>query len=358
MDSDLESSDDFLRELAHAPSRPPDPTRVAQFRIIERVGQGGMGVVFRAEDEKLHRIVALKLLLPRPGQEADQRERFLREARAAAALTHPNIAVVYEVGEADGIAYIAMEFVEGATLRAVLRNGPLELAAALPIALQIAQGLASAHEAHVVHRDLKPENVIVGKNGVVKIVDFGLAKRQPTKDSKQDSFQTDEGRVAGTPAYMSPEQARGKLATSASDVFAFGVILHEMLTGNRPFSGETMVDVMIAIDRGTKPPLITPELDSLMERCLAKDADKRPPSGRELVELLSTASSSSHERQPVTQHRNVLPWVLALFAAIALIIAGVSASRTPTPAPATTIAPTPAATASASGRPANDFDRQ
>ncbi|HEY6463177.1 MAG TPA: serine/threonine-protein kinase, partial [Polyangiaceae bacterium] len=236
------SAPDFLKEMAAAPERTlpspkaggrDEPTRLGHFTVLGRLGEGGMGVVYRARDEKLGRIVALKLLPP--GFEADdaRRQRFMREARVAAAVTHPNLTTVHEVGESEGRVFIAMEMVEGKALRAVLQGQPLSAGKVLDLALQIAAGVARAHAAGIVHRDLKPENIMVSEDGHVKVLDFGLAKR-PAGDELLVTG-TGEGMLLGTPAYMPPEQARGQPVTAATDVFALGVLFYEMLTGQRPF---------------------------------------------------------------------------------------------------------------------------
>jgi eukaryotic-like serine/threonine-protein kinase len=225
---------------------------LAHFRIVEKLGEGGMGVVYKATDEKLRRTVALKVLPASFADDVERRSRLLREARAAGAVTHPNIATVYEIDEADGHIFIAMEYVDGESLRDDLATGPLAVPEALRIALQIAHALGEAHDAGVVHRDLKPENVILGKNGQVKLVDFGLAKqgrdeattRSALEQMKTATQVTGAGKLLGTPAYMSPEQARGKEVDARTDVFAFGVMLFEMITGERPFQGESVTDVL------------------------------------------------------------------------------------------------------------------
>jgi hypothetical protein len=300
-----DSADAFLREVARAPERPVpapaelDPDRLAHFRILGRVGRGGMGIVYRAEDEKLRRTVALKVLPP--GFEADdeRRRRFLREARAAAAVTHPNIATVHEIGESDGRIFIAMELVEGRTLRAALAGGPLAVPTAVGVALQIARALAKAHDADVVHRDLKPENVVLGEDLHVKLLDFGLAKVRVSAAPSSGSLETAtrESILVGTPAYMPPEQARGLRVTPASDVFAFGVMLYEMVTGRRPFAGTSVADLMIAIDRDTPAPASTlvadvpPALDRIIARCLEKEPEGRYPDARALGDELSRVAA-------------------------------------------------------------------
>jgi serine/threonine-protein kinase len=237
---------------------------LGHYRIVGRLGAGGMGVVYRAEDEKLRRHVALKVLSDTSDNE-ERRQRFLREARSAAAITHPNVAVVYQVDEADGRIYIAMELVKGENLRARLDRGRLDLTAAKDLAAQIARGLAAAHEEGIVHRDLKPENVMITPAGVVKLLDFGLAKvgvERPAPGKTEAALAktetvvtSDEGRIMGTPEYMSPEQALGEPLDVRSDVFSFGIVLYEMVAGTRPFRGATTGAILVAIARDVAPPL-------------------------------------------------------------------------------------------------------
>ena len=263
---------------------------LSHFRIVAKIGEGGMGVVYRAEDEKLRRPVALKVLPPdRVGNE-ERRLRFLREARAAAAVTHPNIATIYEVGEAEGVVFIAMELVEGKSLRALIAGRPLPLKEAVRIAVEIAEGLARAHQSHVIHRDLKPENIVVGTDGRVKILDFGLAKllEEPAPHDMDRSRLptisvelTREGKILGTAAYMSPEQARGEAVDARSDLFSFGIVLYEMVTGRAPFQGRTSTDVLSAILRDQPVPAaqLNPEapveLVRIIGECLEKDPQDR-----------------------------------------------------------------------------------
>jgi serine/threonine protein kinase len=260
--SSFGSADSLLRAVADISDVAPDemPERIAQFRLLGRLGRGGMGVVYRAHDETLQRDVALKLL-PEANDDGERRQRFLREARAAAGITHPNVAVVHQVGEADGRAYIAMELVDGESLRRTLGRRRLDPRAALDLATQIARGLGAAHARGIVHRDLKPENVMITPAGVVKLLDFGLAKSIDSGDRDIGEATTEPfvtsgaGRVLGTPAYMSPEQATGEALDVRSDVFTFGVVLYEMLSGARPFSGTTTSALLIAIARDMPTPL-------------------------------------------------------------------------------------------------------
>jgi len=270
--------------------------QVAQFEITERLGAGGMGVVYRARDTKLMRDVALKLLPPERSDDPERRARFLREARAAAQLTHPAIAAVYDVGvdDLEDIAYIAMELVEGESLRATVARGPLAFDDVERVAMQVAKGLAKAHAAGLVHRDLKPENIMLTTEGDAKVLDFGLAKwlHKTSAAASDDSLQTRESAVMGTPGYMAPEQALGRDVDARSDVFAFGVLLYELLTGTAPFRGDTPMEAVVAVSRDEAAPLeslrddVPAVLREVVAGCLAKDPDERFADGGELVRAL------------------------------------------------------------------------
>jgi len=276
---------------------------LAHFRIEAELGEGGMGVVYRATDDKLRRKVALKVLHGSFAQDEDRRRRFLREARSAAAVMHSNIAAVFDVGEADGHVYIAMELVEGETLRARMDRG-LSIDEAVSIAKEIATGLGRAHEKGIVHRDLKPENVMVTPRGEVKILDFGVAKLREGADRsgrvEAGPKLTQEGRILGTPDYMSPEQAHGQALDARTDVFSFGVLFFEMLTGQRPFGGPTAMAVLLAAsqDIPKRPselnPAVTPEVDLIVGRCLEKQASGRYEDGQALVDALSVVLPDAH----------------------------------------------------------------
>ena len=272
---------------------------LSHFRILSKIGQGGMGVVYKARDEKLRRDVALKVLPPDLVEDEERRARLLREARAAAAVIHQNIATVFEVDEANGVIFIVMELVEGKTLRSLLRDHPLPIPEALHIAIGIVEGLAEAHKARVIHRDLKPENVIVRPNRQPKILDFGLAKlledREEIRGSKLSQAETftqemtREGRLLGTAAYMSPEQARGGTVDARSDIFSFGITLYEMVTGKTPFQGKTPMDTLAAIiNKQATPasqinPEVAPGVDEVLGRCLEKDPNQRYQHSDDLV---------------------------------------------------------------------------
>ena len=264
----------------------PEET-IAHYRVMERIGAGGMGTVYKAYDKKLHRIVALKLLPSEFIAQQDRRNRFLQEARAASALNHPHILTVYEVGEDDGKPYIAMEYVEGETLRQKIQSRALGLKDTLDIAVQIAEGIAKAHEVGIIHRDLKPENLMINRDGYAKILDFGLAKlvaqreRALAVDSEQKTLirvQTDSGTLLGTVNYMSPEQLRGQRVDRRCDVFSFGVVLCEMLTGDCPFVQENRIDTMHAILHGEPklPETIKSQLPLNLQRLLTKALQKVP----------------------------------------------------------------------------------
>ena len=254
---------------------------VGHYQVLAELGAGGMGVVYRARDLKLGREVALKFLPAAAARNQTAVERFEREARAAAGINHPNICTVLEVGENEGSPFIAMELLDGETLKARLNGQPLPLEALLDCAIQITDGLAAAHERHIIHRDIKPGNLFVTSRGHAKIVDFGLAKESPRGvDATQDLI-TDPGTVAGTPNYMSPEQARGLPLDCRTDLFSLGAVLYEMATGNMPFSGATMGEVLgailheapdlVAVQSAGRPA----ELKRIIGKALEKDRDLR-----------------------------------------------------------------------------------
>ncbi|HEV8203867.1 MAG TPA: UvrD-helicase domain-containing protein [Pyrinomonadaceae bacterium] len=261
---------------------------IAHYRIVEPIGAGGMGAVYKAFDNKLQRVVALKLLPSEYVQQQDRRRRFFQEARAASALNHPHILTIYEVGEDDGKPYIAMEYVEGQTLRQKIKNNGLQLRETLDIAIQIATGLARAHELGIIHRDLKPENLMLSRDGFAKILDFGLAKlvaereRALVADSEQKTLirgvETESGTLMGTVNYMAPEQLLGQKVDRRCDVFSFGVVLTEMLTGSAPFVHDNRIDTMHAIlHRDPRFPSDgRPELPFEMQRILTKALAKTP----------------------------------------------------------------------------------
>src|SRR5579863_1569189 len=227
-------------------------TKLGPYEIQGSLGAGGMGEVYRAHDARLDRAVAIKVLPASFSADRDRLQRFAQEARAAAALNHPNILSIFDIGEEQGAPYVVSELLEGETLRDRLRTGALSIRKAIDYSLQVARGLAAAHEKGIVHRDLKPENLFLTNDGRVKILDFGLAKlTRPENNSGADAptvqVNTEPGQIMGTVGYMSPEQVRGKAADYRSDIFSFGSILYEMLSGQRAFRGDSAADTMSAI---------------------------------------------------------------------------------------------------------------
>jgi TolB-like protein len=278
-------------------------TRLGPYEILAPIGAGGMGEVYRARDKKLDRDVAIKVLPESVAADPVTLARFEREAKAVAALSHPNILSIFDFGTQDGTSYAVMELLEGETLRGKLDTGPIPQKQAVDYALQIARGLSAAHEKGVVHRDLKPENLFVTKDGHLKILDFGLAKKveaiAPGEETSAPtgSGHTEPGTVMGTLAYMSPEQVRGLPVDHRSDIFSFGTILYELLTGKKAFKKDAASDTMAAIMRDEPPELsesgrnISLALDNVVRHCLEKDRDNRFQSARDIAFALSEASS-------------------------------------------------------------------
>ncbi len=300
-----------------------------------------MGEVYRASDQRLGRDVALKILKPSLAHDQDRLRRFEQEARAAAALSHPNIVAIFDIGMHDGAPYIVSELLEGQTLRERLLNGPIPRRQAIDYARQIAQGLAAAHEKRIVHRDLKPENLFITKDGRVKILDFGIAKLMTTEFGSEAgeagsianmTTQTRSGSFLGTVAYMCPEQLRGKAVDHRSDIFSFGAIFYEMLTGKRAFAGETHVDTMTSILKEDPPEMIREgqdipaAFDQVVRHCLEKEPENRFQSARDFAFALSTLAD-------VTTSRQILPfrlettrfrtWMLRIAAALLLVAAAI-----------------------------------
>jgi serine/threonine protein kinase len=254
---------------------------LGHYKVLDKIGSGGMGDVYVAEDTTLDRKVALKVLPPELADESERRARFTREAKAVAALNHPNIVTVYSVEEAGGVQFITMELVRGRTLAAMLPRTGFVLGRFFEIAIPLTEALAAAHRQGITHRDLKPTNVMVSDDGRVKVLDFGLAKAASEFSDRDGTLATRsttrEGHLVGTPAYMSPEQAEGRNVDPRSDIFSLGAVFYEMLTGQRPFDGGTAASMLSSILKDTPRPVselkpaIPRELARLVQRCLAKD---------------------------------------------------------------------------------------
>ncbi len=324
----------------------PEPGRMlSHYRLVEKIGEGGMGVVWKAIDTKLGRPVALKLLPAELTTDPDRRRRFLREARTAAAVTHPNIVTIHEIDEVDGVVFLCMELVEGRTLRSVIAGRPMPIPEALRVATEIAEGLARAHEDGIVHRDLKPDNVILAPDGHAKIVDFGLAK---LVEQRQEAFRsqlsraetrvgdlTQERAVLGTVSYMSPEQARGDAVDTRSDIFSFGIVLYEMVTGRSPFKGQSQIETLAAILHEPAAPAsrfnaeVPVRLEEVLGKCLEKDPGRRYQSSRDLVvdlkrlgRDLESGIASSYEAARVARPLLRRPWRAAALVAAAVVVVG------------------------------------
>jgi eukaryotic-like serine/threonine-protein kinase len=314
-------------------------TKLGPYEILSPLGAGGMGEVYRARDSRLERDVAIKVLPESFARDLDRLRRFEQEARAIAALNHPNILGVYDIGQHQESPYMVSELVDGETLREKMREAPLSQRPAIDYASQIAEGLAAAHDKGVVHRDLKPENVIITKDGRVKVLDFGLAKLARAESEKSGAgdgatatvaVHTTPGVVLGTAGYMSPEQVRGKDVDARSDIFALGAILYEMLSGQRAFKGESSVETLNAILKDDPPDLeadklnLSPGLERIVRRCLEKEPARRFHSARDVgfaLEAISGSSSASHvNRQALAPERPRWIWpavfVVALLAAV------------------------------------------
>jgi len=279
-------------------------TKLGPYEILAPIGAGGMGEVYRAKDTRLAREVAVKILPPAFALDPERLRRFTSEAQAVAALNHPNILAIHDIGNEAGSQYLVMEFLDGESLRERLQAGALSIRKATEYAEQIAKGLAAAHDKGIVHRDLKPENIFVTRDGHVKILDFGLAKLTALepKDANETltrASATQPGVVLGTVGYMSPEQVRGQVADQRSDIFSFGSIFYEMLSGKRAFTGDSSVEVMSAILKEEPPPLtealrtIPPALDRIVHHCLEKNPAERFQSARDVAFNIASLSDLS-----------------------------------------------------------------
>jgi len=271
-------------------------TTLSHYRIVSKIGAGGMGEVYLAQDTKLGRKVALKILPADVAAHQDRMKRFVQEAKSASALNHPNIITIYEIEQIDSVNFIATEFIDGETLRQRLKNGPLKLGEVLDVAAQIASALSTAHAAGIVHRDIKPENIMLRRDGIVKLLDFGLAKltERVSPDSVDTeaptSLKTDPGTVLGTAVYMSPEQARGLEVDARTDIFSFGVLIYEMIAGRLPFEGSNTNEILASILSDKEPsPLaryareVPAELERIVSKALRKDREQRYQTARDLL---------------------------------------------------------------------------
>jgi serine/threonine protein kinase len=304
---------------------------VSHYKILDKLGEGGMGVVYKAQDLRLDRLVALKFLPPHFGSEEARKKRFIQEAKAASALDHPNICTIHEIDETgDGHLFIAMAYYQGETLKDKIERGPLSVGEATDLALQIAQGLAKAHAQGLVHRDIKPANVIVTTDDVVKIVDFGLAKMAGGTEL------TKTGTTLGTAAYMSPEQAKGEHVEQRTDIWSLGVALYEMLTGQRPFRADHAPGLVYAVVHEKPLPIrsvrsgLPVELERIVARALEKDPVARYPSAAEMAadladyrsSLTSTQTSSVDLKLLLRQSKRPRVAVPVLLIFLALVATG------------------------------------
>ncbi|HEX9148262.1 MAG TPA: serine/threonine-protein kinase, partial [Thermoanaerobaculia bacterium] len=321
-------------------------SRLGPYEIVSPLGAGGMGEVYRARDTKLDREVAIKVLPEKLAADSDSLARFEREAKAVAALSHPNILGIYDLGRDGGVAYAAMELLRGEMLRERLEEGALPQRKALEYGLQVAHGLAAAHEKGIVHRDLKPENVFVTPEGRLKILDFGLAKVSAVQSDETRSptvAATEPGTVMGTVGYMSPEQVRGRPADHRSDIFSLGAILYEMFSGERAFRGESAAETMAAIAQKDPPQLaesagrFPPSIERILRHCLEKRPEERFDTAHDLAFALETAmgtpSATSQVVPAIVSKRRWLTPVLGVLALLAALGAGFLAAgrmRAPT----------------------------
>jgi serine/threonine protein kinase len=326
---------------------------LSHYQITNLIGKGGMGEVYQAKDQRLGRDVAIKVLPEEFAKDTDRVARFQREAKLLASLNHPNIAAIYGLEESGGTNFLVLELVEGGTLADRIKQGPITVEEALKLALQIAEGLEAAHEKGVIHRDLKPANIKVTPDGKVKVLDFGLAKAFAGEQENLNlsnsptlsNAATQQGLILGTAAYMSPEQARGKEVDRRADIWAFGCVLYEMLTGRAAFSGRDVTEILAAVIRAepewkSLPANLHWRLRELLERCLEKEAKDRysgiNDARVDIQKALSDPSGVLVQSRMAVRHRKVLslklPWVAAI-AILCIIFAGVAVWKLKPPEP-------------------------
>ena len=314
---------------------------LSHFKILEKLGSGGMGEVFVAEDTKLSRKVALKVLPSETASDPERRRRFEQEAKTVAALNHPNIVTIHSVEEAEGIHFITMELVRGKTLTELIPRKGLPLSRFFEVTIPLADAVSAAHGQGIVHRDLKPDNLMVSDEGRLKILDFGLAKLKrefvesgiselPTQSATQ------EGRILGTVAYMSPEQAEGKKVDHRTDIFSIGIILYKMVTGERPFKGDTSASILSAILKDTPRSVsaLNPKLPSnlarIIKRCLVKDPEHRYQTAKDVRNELEELKQEVESGEVVEGVRAAVPrskWLIPAVALAAAVVAGIALSR-------------------------------
>jgi hypothetical protein len=308
------------------------------YKLIAPIGIGGMGEVWRAEDTRLGRIVAIKILAPSVAANPESVARMRREARTIAQLNHPNIATIHAFEEADGRTFIVMELVEGETLTAMIARGPLPEPEVYRIGRGVADALAEAHAKDIVHRDIKPDNIVVSGSRV-KVLDFGIAKRvglQTTTSESPTGFVTQEGMIVGTIHYMSPEQALGKTLDARTDIFSLGVVLYQAATGKQPFAGETVTETITQIIRDTPPapktinPAISPGLNAIIQRCMAKNRDERFATAADLASALAAPPTATYTKPTVrvavapAKRSSRMAWIVVVV--VVLIVIGTLAA--------------------------------
>jgi len=312
---------------------------VSHYQILKRLGAGGMGVVYLAQDTRLERVLAIKILPPEVAADQERMKRFVREAKAASAIDHPNIIHVYDIGQEDDIHFIAMQFVEGETLGSKIKRKALTLDELMPLSIQIVDAISEAHRRGIIHRDLKPANIMISSNGLVKLLDFGLARIESTEPKDgiemETLSRTEIGTVLGTVAYMSPEQALGKQIDHRTDIFSIGIVLYEMATGRLPFSGKTATETIDKIIHAEPESVIhlngniPPQLELIIRKCMEKFPEARYQSAAEiLIDLKNlkrdSESSTSRDRTKTSSSSSRNRWIVPLVLVCVVALAGLA----------------------------------